>query len=160
MVTLVKACRKDLPLIHRLQIESFKALLEKYEDFSTSPGNESLERIEARFNQKETTYYLVMYHDEPVGAVRLYYCQETNSCRISPMFIHPDYQNRSLGQEAVHVLESLYPQVYVWTLDTIVQEAKLCHFYEKLGYKDTGKREQIKAGMDLRFYCKNKLSHD
>ncbi len=74
------------------------------------------------------------------------------------MFIHPDYQNKSLGQEAVQKLESLYPHVSVWTLDTIVQEAKLCHFYEKLGYKDTGKKEQIKEGMDLRFYRKEKHS--
>lgn len=159
MVTLIKAVKEDLPLIHKLQLESFKALLKKYKDYSTNPGTEGIERIEARFNQKETTYYLIMYNDNPVGAIRLYYCQEANSCRISPMFIHPDYQNKSLGQEAVHVLESLYPHASVWNLDTIVQEDKLCHFYEKLGYKDTGKREQIKEGMDLIYYSK-KNSHD
>lgn len=158
-VALKKAVKDDLPLIHRLQVDSFKALIDKYQDYSTNPGAEGLERIEARYNQKETTYYIILYNDQAVGAIRVYYSEELNSCRISPMFIHPDYQNKSLGQEAVHQLESLYPHVAVWTLDTIVQEVKLCHFYEKLGYKDTGKREQIKEGMDLRFYSKEKHSH-
>ena len=72
------------------------------------------------------------------------------------MFIHPDFQDQHLGQKAVLELENNYPNVVKWTLDTILQEEKLCHFYEKLGYVDTGIREKIKDGMDIVFYEKLK----
>ena len=41
-----------------------------------------------------------------------------------------------------------------WALDTILQESGLCRFYEKLGYKDTGKREKINDKLTLVFYEK------
>jgi len=65
-------------------------------------------------------------------------------------------QIQALGQEAVYELERLYPYTQTLTLDTIFQEKKLCHFYEKLGYKDTGKRQSLKAGMDIIYYMKRR----
>jgi GNAT superfamily N-acetyltransferase len=155
-IELKKAKRNHLSLIHKLQVESFKILLEKYQDFSTNPGAENLNRIETRFDQPQTTYYLIIYNGQTIGAIRVIDSKDNNSCRISPMFIHPDYQNKSLGQEAVYELEKIYADIETWILDTILQEKKLCHFYEKLGYIDTGKRDKIKEGMDIIYYRKRK----
>jgi len=110
-IVLQKVKKEDLAEVHKLQVESFQSLLEKYKD----------------------------------------------TIRISPMFIHPHYQNRKFGQEAVYSLEQLHSNVTNWTLDTILQEKKLCYFYEKLGYIDTGKRKKIKEGMDIIFYKKEKI---
>jgi hypothetical protein len=44
---------------------------------------------------------------------------------------------------------------FLWELDTIKQEGKLCHLYEKMGYKQTGREETIKEGMTLVFYARN-----
>ena len=43
-----------------------------------------------------------------------------------------------------------------WNLDTIKQEPKLCHLYEKMGYRRTEKKNTIKEGMTLVFYEKIK----
>ena len=42
----------------------------------------------------------------------------------------------------------------MWQLDTIAQEEKLRHLYEKMGYRRIEKTEQIKAGMELVYYEK------
>lgn len=34
-----------------MQIEAFRELLEKYQDFDTNPGNESLKKVETRLKQ-------------------------------------------------------------------------------------------------------------
>ena len=51
-------------------------------------------------------------------------------------------------------LEALYPNADSWELDTILQEEKLCHLYEKLGYRRTDQIKPIKEGMDLVFFEK------
>ena len=41
-----------------------------------------------------------------------------------------------------------------WELDTILQESKNCHLYEKMGYRRTGKTEVINERLTLTFYEK------
>jgi hypothetical protein len=52
-------------------------------------------------------------------------------------------------------LEDYYCDAKKWELDTILQEKGLCHLYEKLGYRKTGKTEEIKEGMTIVFYEKH-----
>lgn len=155
-VKLKKVEQHELEEVHSLQVASFKSLLEKYQDFETNPAAEPIEKIEFRFSQSFTTYFFIKMKEKKIGAIRIIYHEEGSEIRISPMFIHPDFQNQHLGQKAVLELEKEYQNVDKWTLDTILQEDKLCHFYEKLGYVDTGKREKIRDGMDIIFYEKLK----
>lgn len=41
-----------------------------------------------------------------------------------------------------------------WELDTILQERRNCHLYEKMGYRQTGKTEVINERLTLTFYEK------
>ena len=59
-----------------------------------------------------------------------------------------------LPVQAIRQVEALYPQAARWELDTILQEAKLRHLYEKMGYRSTGRTQRIQEGMDLLFYAK------
>lgn len=137
-----------------MQVESFTVLLQKYKDFDTNPASETYDRIKEKFEQPFTTYYFIMFNGQKAGAMRLIYSKNDNTARISPMFVLPKFQNKQLGQKAVVKLEEIYNDVETWSLDTILQEEKLCHFYEKLGYKKTGRFEHIKLGMDIAFYQK------
>ena len=152
MMNLRKAVESDCPLIHAMQVKSFAALLEKYQDFNTSPAAEGLERIQQRFAQPFTDYYLICRNDRPIGALRV--CDYGESCRLSPIFVLPEFLGHGYARQAMTLAEERYPQAKEWTLDTILQEEKLCHFYEKMGYRKTGKYEKIKDGMDLVFYAK------
>ncbi len=152
-VKIVKACFKDLQLLHDIQIKSFKTLLEKYQDYDMSPGNESIEQIIRRYNQSFTTYWLIKTDEKTVGGVRVI-TGANNSYRISPIFILPSEQGKGIAQETFRLLEEFYKDSRLWMLDTILEEEGNCYLYKKLGYKKTGKLEKIKKGMTIVYYEK------
>lgn len=41
-----------------------------------------------------------------------------------------------------------------WELETILQEKGNCYFYEKMGYKQTGRTEKINDRLTLVYYHK------
>ncbi|MGN0507296.1 MAG: hypothetical protein ACI4FZ_12100 [Lachnospiraceae bacterium] len=64
---LVRADINDCEKIWNMQIEAFADLLEKYQDYETSPGNESKERIETKLLQDFTYFYYIFDDDSLVG---------------------------------------------------------------------------------------------
>lgn len=153
MIKLRKADIEDCKEIHILQVKSFQELLDKYNDISTNPAAESLERIIQRMNQHFTDYYFIQLDNNNIGAVRIVRL-DNDICRISPIFILPDFQGNGYAQQAIVKVESLYPQAKGWQLDTIKEESKLCYLYEKMGYKRTGKEETLQKNMTIVFFKK------
>ena len=152
-ISLQKAKMIDCGQIHKILVESFNELLEKYRDYNTNPAAEPMETIEQRMAQEFTDYYFICLKGNIIGAIRVLRLNSDTS-RISPMFILPKYQGRGYAQQAVSKAESLYPAAKRWELDTIKQEPKLCYLYEKMGYTATGKEEIIQNGMTIISYAK------
>lgn len=153
MINLEKASLTDCVKIHSLQVRSFKALLDKYNDITTNPGAELIERITTKMNQEVTDYYFIQVNNKDIGAMRIVRLSN-NYCRISPMFILPEFQGKGYAQQAIKEVEKLYPKVKFWELDTIKEEPKLCYLYEKMGYKKTGKEEILQENMTIIYYEK------
>lgn len=156
-IQLRKASIEDCPLIHRMQVESFSALLEKYHDLDTNPGAEPLSRVVERMEQPFTDYYFIQLDDAPKGVIRVVRCEE-DICRVAPIFVLPEFQGNGYAQEAMLATERFYPKATLWQLSTILQEEKLCHLYEKVGYRRTGECKNIQPGMDIVYYEKQKQS--
>jgi len=152
-IKLEKASIEQSEEIHKLQVESFLPLLQKYEDYETNPANEKVERILHRFRQPSTTYYFITCDETRIGAVRIVYPEQTKRARISPIFITPEYQGKGYGQEAMSLVEKLIG-AEVWELDTILQEEGHCHLYEKMGYRKTGATKKITDRMTIVSYEK------
>ena len=156
LITLEKAGLNDAAELYRLQIKSFRALLRRYQDYSSSPGAEKPERTIQRLMDPSTDYYFISLQEDRqathIGALRI--CNLGELCKLKQIFILPDYQGNGYAQMAIAAAEALYPFCKRWELDTILQEAKLCYLYEKLGYRKTGKVEHVKDGMDIVFYAK------
>lgn len=142
-------------MLHKIQVLSFASLLEKYQDFATNPGAETLERVIARFERDFTAYYLIYSENTVIGMLRV--CDYGDVCRLSPICILPEFQGNGYGRQAMILAEALYPNAVKWTLDTILQEEKLCRMYEKCGYRPTGERRTIRDGMELVFYEKLRI---
>ena len=154
-IELVKAEFKDLNTILRMQKESFADLYEKYQDTETSPVTENYENILLRFNQLETTYYFITANNTKVGVIRIVDCKDgVTRKRISPVFIMPRYRNKGYAQQAIKEAERIHGEQH-WKLDTILQEKGNCYLYEKLGYHQTGKTEQINDKMTIVYYEKD-----
>ena len=58
-----------------------------------------------------------------------------------------------IAQKAIQEVEEIHGNDN-WKLETILQEEKNCHLYEKMGYKKTGKTEKINEKLTLVFYEK------
>ena len=151
-ISLNRAIESDCLKIHEIQIKAFADLLEKYQDFDSNPGAEDIDRIYQRFSQSFTDYYLIYFADSLIGMLRV--CNFGETCRLSPICILPEYQGHGYAQQAIFAIESRYPHARQWLLETILQETKLCHLYERMGYRKTGEYHHIKDGMDLVFYAK------
>ncbi len=152
-LSLKKVNPNEYEEIHAMQIVSFRDLLKKYKDYETSPGTESVESIEKKIKHDHTDYYFIVLEDKNIGAIRVVKLSD-KECRIAPMFILPENQGNGYAKQVLRQVECLYPQVNIWKLDTIKQENKLCHLYESMGYKLTGKEENIKEGMTIVYFQK------
>lgn len=153
-VTLSRANIDNAKELHAMQVEAFKELLKKYQDFETSPANESVEKVEARLRQDFTFYYFICIGQQKVGAVRIVDKKEAGkNKRISPIFILPEYQGKGIAQKAIQLCEEIHGNGN-WELDTILQEPKNCYLYKKMGYRQTGKTEIINEKLTLVFFLK------
>lgn len=155
-VTLLRANVGDAKELHAMQVEAFKELLEKYQDFDTSPANENMDKVEARLKQDFTYYYFICIGQQKVGAIRIIDEKENRkNKRISPIFILPEFQGKGIAQKAIRLCEEMHGDGN-WELDTILQEPKNCHLYEKMGYRQTGKTRAINDRLTLIFYEKRR----
>lgn len=153
-VKLLSANIDDAKEIHAMQVEAFRKLLEKYQDFDTNPGNESVEKVEARLKQDFTFYYFICIGQQKAGAIRIVDKKEAGkNKRISPVFVLPEFQGKGIAQKAIRLCEEVHGNGN-WELDTILQEPGNCHLYEKMGYRQTGKTEVINEKLTLVFYEK------
>ena len=154
MITLEKAFFADCRQVHEMQITAFRKLLDKYQDTQTNPGAETLDNIERRMEQENSTYYFITLEKrQRIGVIRVVR-PEPETCRISPMFILPEFQGKGYAQQAIACAENQYPFAERWELDTIKQEPALCHLYEKMGYRATDQEEDIQKGMTIIYYRK------
>ena len=154
-INLVKATYDELNTVWQMQKEAFAELYAKYQDTETSPATEKYEDILFRFNQPETTYYFITADNIKVGVIRIVDCKyDVTRKRISPIFIMSEYRNKGYAQQAIKEAERIHGEQH-WKLDTILQEKGNCYLYEKLGYHQTGKTEQINDKMTIVYYEKN-----
>ena len=153
-IKLLRANIDNAKELHIMQIEAFRELLDKYQDFDINPGNESLEKVEMRLKQNFTYFYFICIGSQKVGAIRIVNKKEIGKKkRISPLFILPEFQGHGIAQKAIKLCEELHGEKE-WSLETILQEEKNCYLYEKLGYKKTGKTEIVNEKLTLVFYEK------
>ena len=153
-VKLQKANREDMHELWKMQVEAFKDLLDKYQDYDMSPAAESYERILQKYDFTGTIYYFIVADGIKVGGIRVIDKMDGSRKRISPIWIMHEFRNKGYAQQAIQEVEKLYGDDN-WSLDTILQEKGNIHLYEKLGYKRTGKIERISYLMDIVYFEKN-----
>ncbi len=157
-IQLIRAKKEDAELLHRLQVEAFMPLYEKYQDDETSPAKESEERVLRRILDTNSEYYIIYNEHRSIGGIRVSHHSRdvviNNVAWISPLFIIPEYQNKGIAQLVLQRVFEQYPEVISWRLDTIKQEKGNCHLYEKLGFVRVGEDKIINDKMTLVDYQK------
>ena len=153
-IELIRASLKDAKEIWKMQVKSFKNLLDKYQDFETNPASETILNVEMRLKQNFTFFYFIFIDNKKVGAIRVVdYKEKNKNKRISPLFILPEYRNKGIAQSVIKICEEIHGNTN-WELSTILEEKGNCYLYEKLDYHPTGKTQVINDRLTLIFYHK------
>lgn len=93
---------------------------------------ESKETILQKYMREGTQGYIFYKGDVPVGAVRISFCTENKSGRVSALGVFPQYQGQGIARRALLEIERIHKDVEKWYLDTILEEEGNCHLYEKI----------------------------
>ena len=159
LIKLKLVTEDEAECLHRLQVEAFMPLYEKYQDDDTSPAKESLKRVTEKIIEENSDFYFIVFRGEKVGGVRVRWHQGKkvyeNVNWISPIFIIPKFQNKGIASTVIEQLFGFYPNTIEWRLDTIKQETGNCHLYEKCGFVRVGEDIVVNEKMTLVGYVKN-----
>lgn len=107
-----------------------------------------------RINRPNGGFYKILVGSEIVGAMCIYW-KDNVRFWISPIFILPSYQGKGIAQKAMILMEKMFPEATSWELSTILEDARNCYLYEKMGYSQTGVSRIINDNTTLVFYKKS-----
>ena len=117
-IKLVRIGVDDTENIWKMQIEAFRELLEKYQDFDISPGNEAIERIKMKLLQEHTYFYYIYANEGLVGAIRVIDRKDGSRKRVSPVFVMEEFRNQGIAQKTFYEIERIHGERN-WEIDTI-----------------------------------------
>jgi len=140
----------DPVLWQELQKEGFADVYATYRDDATSPYTEDIPRIEHRMRDSKTVHYLVYDGKVNVGAFRIKYVGD-DALKLGSLFILPPYRNKGYASAVLSQIEERYSRaVAMIVLDTIAEEKRNVHLYEKCGFlRDASSAREISPTMHL-----------
>ena len=140
----------DALLWQTLQKDGFADVYAAYRDDATSPYTEDISRIEHRMRDPKTVHYLIYDGKVNVGAFRIKYVAD-NTLKLGSLFILPPYRNKGYASAVLSQIEKRYSRaVSAIVLDTIAEEKRNVHLYEKCGFlRDASSDREISSAMHL-----------
>ena len=108
-ITLTKARLSNCEELYCLQTASFRPLLEKYQDYDSNPGAETKDRTLQRLKDPFSDYYFISLDGKHIGAIRI--CHFETLCKLKQLFILPEFQGHGYAQQAIELVEALYPEI-------------------------------------------------
>jgi ribosomal protein S18 acetylase RimI-like enzyme len=131
-ITLSKALKTNAAEIYALQKKAFYQQAMFYNNFALQPLVETFKDYTREFS----LFYTVkaVYKSVIVGAVR---GRKTNdTCHISRLIVHPDFQNNGIGTRLMFEIEKYHKgQVKRFELFTGFKSDKSIYLYTKFGYR-------------------------
>lgn len=109
-----------------------------YNDFTLPPLVQTLEEVIQDF--KTHAFLKALSHGKLVGSVRGRI--EGDTCFVSRLIVHPDYQNRGIGKKLMHAIESKFSIARRYELFTGHKSEKNLALYKKLGYSKYKEKAQ------------------
>ena len=93
------------PQILALQKMAYQSEAELYNDFGLPPLCQTLEELQADFNDK--MFLKAVMNGKLVGSVRAY--QKEGTCFIDRLIVYPVYQNFGIGSKLIEEIEKRFP---------------------------------------------------
>jgi ribosomal protein S18 acetylase RimI-like enzyme len=152
-VIIEQASAADVKEILALQKLAYQSEAEIYADRTIPPLTQTLEEIEANFENQ--LFLKASVAGKIIGSVRAHIDQGT--CHIGRLIVHPDFQNRGIGTLLMGEIEACFDKAKRYELFTGHKSARNLHLYQKLGYT-VCRSERITDGLTLVFLEKSSIA--
>lgn len=149
-VEILDANASDAGEILKIQKSAFHQQGVLYNDFRLPPLIQTLDEMIKDF--KIHVVLKAMYQGKIVGAVRGR--AEEDTCHISRLVVHPEYQNRGIGKKLMLAIEDKFSGARRYELFTGHKSRKNLALYEKLGYVKFSEKPQ---GSNVTLICMEKI---
>lgn len=155
IVRLQPAKAEDAVRLSEMQTRAFMPQVLLRGGFETSPAAETPDRMLERITSAKSHSFIIVADDMYAGMIRI---KELNdgACKISPIFVLPEFQNQGIGQKAMALAEEMFPSARLWTLFCVREEEKNVYFYEKLGFEKNGYERKLAENITLIGYERRK----
>ena len=120
-----------------------------YNDFALPPLVQTLDELIQDF--REHAFLKALSDGKIVGSVRGRF--ESDTCFISRLIVHPDYQNKGIGKKLMHAIESRFSNARRYELFTGHKSEKNLALYTRLGYREFARKPQ---GANVTLICLEK----
>lgn len=104
-----------------------------YLKYGECPGYNKTEKI-MLLSMKKHEVYSIIFNGVIVGAISVKRVSATD-CFLGALCVIPEYANKGIGQQAMKFLESQYPDVTQWRLETPMDKVQNHYFYKKFGFE-------------------------
>ena len=132
------ASEADAAGILGIQKQAFYGQGMLYNDLLLPPLVQTIEELIRDF--KTYAFLKAFYNGNLVGSVKGR-C-ESDTCQISRLIVHPDYQNRGIGKKLMRAIENKFSRASRYELFTGDRSGKNLLFYRKLGYREFARKPQ------------------
>jgi GNAT superfamily N-acetyltransferase len=137
-VNISRADLEDAGEILELQKAAYQSEAQRYNDWTIPPLTQTLEETQ---NEIDSLVFLkATYQQRIIGSVRAF--ADGNTCFISRLFVHADFQRKGIGTRLMERIERLFPTVDRYELCTGDRSLKSIRFYHRLGYRKTETKKQ------------------
>ncbi len=149
-----KATESDIPALTKIMTRSFDNDTQRFRDESTGGPQGYNDGSFFRQWMRSGNCFKIMLNNTLIGAFIVFkdYPQKGSNV-LGTIFLDPEYQDQGIGTYTMNYVHSTF-SAKRWMLDTPEWHTRNHHFYEKLGYKKIGEKEEPHAGFILRVYQK------
>jgi ribosomal protein S18 acetylase RimI-like enzyme len=130
-VDISRARIDDLQEILAIQRLAYRIEAKLYDDYQIPPLIETFEDLKDKFANH--TFLKATADGKIIGTVRVR--QEGNTCHVSRLAVHPDFQNQGVATKLLIEAERMFPVCGRFELFTGDRSVRNIRLYEKLGYK-------------------------
>ena len=144
-VQLLKASTSDALILNCISKQAFDSDAEVGAPSAGGPPGYTSLKFHMKMARSNRLYKLVD-NGLIVGGAILF--PDGDTLNIGRIFVSPEHFRKGYGIHMMREIEAMYPEAKAFTLDTPAWNTRTNAFYTKLGYTETGRRN------DLIFYSK------
>lgn len=146
MISIERAVLEDANLITEIKKAAYNKEITTY--LGRNGGPPGYDKVESEMDIiNRFITYKIMLNDQIIGGFFLI-SRDKDKMQFEDFVIHPSHQGKGYGYLTLQLVEQNYPYVKEWYLSTPTFSVGNQHLYEKFGYIEIGRNE------DVIEYCK------